>query len=48
MVGALRFDRLRSAIENLDFHQGAQLLREARLMGTPTASQLLPLATLQR
>jgi hypothetical protein len=46
-VGALRFDRLRNAIENLDFHQGAQLLREARMMGTPPASPLLPLATLR-
>jgi CheY-like chemotaxis protein len=39
-VGALRFDRLRNAVENLDFHLGAQLLREARLMGTPAASQM--------
>jgi HPt (histidine-containing phosphotransfer) domain-containing protein len=30
-VGVLRFNRLRDAIENLDFQQGAQLLREARL-----------------
>jgi PAS domain S-box-containing protein len=35
VLGALRFDRLRDAIENLDFHQGAQLLREARSMGPP-------------
>jgi HPt (histidine-containing phosphotransfer) domain-containing protein len=33
-VGALRFDRLRDAIENLDFQLGAQLLREARSVGT--------------
>jgi hypothetical protein len=33
-VGPLRFDRLRDAIENLDFQLGAQLLREARLAGT--------------
>lgn len=35
VLGALRFDRLRDAVENLDFQQGAQLLREARLMGPP-------------
>jgi hypothetical protein len=27
-VGAVRFDRLRDAIDNLDFHLGAELLRE--------------------
>jgi PAS domain S-box-containing protein len=43
-VGALRFDRLRNAIENLDFHQGAQLLRETRLLVAPTPSQMSPLA----
>jgi PAS domain S-box-containing protein len=31
MLGAVRFDRLRDAIENLDFQQAAQLLREAQL-----------------
>ena len=31
VLGALRFDRLRDAVENLDFRQGARLLREARL-----------------
>jgi len=46
-VGALRFDRLRNAVENLDFHQGAQLLKEARLMGTPKPSQIPPLAALR-
>jgi CheY-like chemotaxis protein len=46
-LGALRFDRFRNAIENLDFHQGAQLLREARSMGTPTPSQMLPLAAVR-
>jgi len=29
LVGAVRFDRLRDAIDNLDFHLGAELLREA-------------------
>jgi PAS domain S-box-containing protein len=47
LVGALRFDRLRNAIENLDFHQGAQLLKEARLMGTRIPSQMPPLAALR-
>jgi PAS domain S-box-containing protein len=31
MLGAVRFDRLRDAIDNLDFQQAAQLLREAQL-----------------
>jgi PAS domain S-box-containing protein len=31
VLGALRFDRLRDAIDNLDFQQGLQLLGEARL-----------------
>jgi len=31
VLGALRFDRLRDAVEDLDFQQGARLLREARL-----------------
>ena len=43
-VGALRFDRLRVAIENLDFHQGAQLLRETRLLVAPTPPRMSPLA----
>jgi HPt (histidine-containing phosphotransfer) domain-containing protein len=30
-VGAVRFDRLRDAIDNLDFHLGAELLRQALL-----------------
>jgi CheY-like chemotaxis protein len=34
-VGALRFNRLRDAVDNLDFQLGAQLLREAMLAGTP-------------
>ena len=46
-VGALRFDRLRNAIENLDFHQGAQLLKETRLMGTPISAQMPPRAALR-
>jgi PAS domain S-box-containing protein len=33
ILGALRFNRVRDAIDNLDFQQGAQLLREAQLMG---------------
>jgi PAS domain S-box-containing protein len=37
ILGALRFGRVRDAIDNLDFQQGAQLLREAQLMG-PIAS----------
>jgi PAS domain S-box-containing protein len=31
MLGAVRFDRLRDAIDNLDFQQASQLLREAQL-----------------
>jgi HPt (histidine-containing phosphotransfer) domain-containing protein len=31
MLGAVRFDRLRDSIDNLDFQQAAQLLREAQL-----------------
>jgi hypothetical protein len=31
MVGAVRFDRLRDAIDNLDFQLGAELLRQAVL-----------------
>jgi hypothetical protein len=30
-VGAVRFDRLRHAIDNLDFQLGAELLRQAVL-----------------
>jgi PAS domain S-box-containing protein len=37
-VGALRFNRLRDAVENLDFQLGAQLLREAMLAGAPRAA----------
>ena len=44
IVGALRFERLRIAIENLDFHQGVQLLHEARLLGPPSPAQMPPLA----
>jgi HPt (histidine-containing phosphotransfer) domain-containing protein len=40
-VGPLRFDRLRDAIENLDFQLGAQLLREARLPGTPNLPPMM-------
>jgi hypothetical protein len=32
MVGAVRFDRLRDAIDNLDFQLGAELLRQAVLL----------------
>jgi CheY-like chemotaxis protein len=32
LVGALRFDRLREAINNLDFQLGAELLRKATLL----------------
>jgi HPt (histidine-containing phosphotransfer) domain-containing protein len=38
ILGALRFDRVRDAIDNLDFQQGAQLLREAQSMGPMTPS----------
>jgi hypothetical protein len=31
LVGAVRFDRLRDTIENLDFQLGAELLRQAVL-----------------
>jgi hypothetical protein len=34
LLGAMRFGRLREAIDNLDFQQAAQLLREAHLMGS--------------
>ena len=34
LLGALRFDRLRDAIDNLDFRQSLQLLCEARLKET--------------
>jgi CheY-like chemotaxis protein len=40
-VGALRFDRLRDAIEGLDFQLGAQLLREAMLVGTPNRAPIV-------
>src|SRR6202030_4273360 len=33
LVGAVRFDRLRDAIDNLDFQLGADLLRETLLAG---------------
>jgi CheY-like chemotaxis protein/HPt (histidine-containing phosphotransfer) domain-containing protein len=42
VLGALRFGRLRDAIENLDFQQGAQLLREARSMGAPIPTPARP------
>jgi PAS domain S-box-containing protein len=38
MLGPLRFERLRDAIDSLDFQQGAQLLREAQLRGPPMTS----------
>jgi CheY-like chemotaxis protein len=34
LIGALRFDRLRDSLDNLDFRQGLQLLLEARLKET--------------
>jgi CheY-like chemotaxis protein len=37
VLGALRFDRLRDAIDNLDFPQSLQLLCEARSKGTQAA-----------
>lgn len=33
-VGAVRFERLREAIDNLDFQLGAELLRETLLAGS--------------
>jgi PAS domain S-box-containing protein len=41
LLGALRFDRLRNAIDNLDFQQGLQLLGEARLKETPVSPSML-------
>jgi PAS domain S-box-containing protein len=38
LVGAVRFDRLRDAIENLNFQLGAELLRETLLVGGPEKS----------
>jgi HPt (histidine-containing phosphotransfer) domain-containing protein len=35
LVGAVRFDRLRDAIDNLDFQVGAELLSQARLAKEP-------------
>jgi PAS domain S-box-containing protein len=40
-VGPLRFDRLRAAVENLDFQLGAQLLREAMLVRASITAPLL-------
>jgi CheY-like chemotaxis protein/HPt (histidine-containing phosphotransfer) domain-containing protein len=37
LVGAVRFDRLRNAIENLDFQLGAELLRQAIVPKTSEA-----------
>jgi PAS domain S-box-containing protein len=46
VLGALRFDRLRDAVDNLDFRQGLQLLCEARSKEThiapSTASEIHP------
>jgi PAS domain S-box-containing protein len=42
MLGPLRFGRLLEAIDNLDFQQGAQLLREAHLMGTLGSAAVVP------
>ena len=36
LVGAVRFERLREAIDNLDFQVGAELLREALSVGMRT------------
>jgi hypothetical protein len=40
LLGTLRFDRLRDAIENLDFRQGLQLLFEARSKDTPVPAPI--------
>jgi CheY-like chemotaxis protein len=46
LLGALRFERVRDAVENLDFRQGLQLLCEARLKETqaspPMPSEIHP------
>jgi PAS domain S-box-containing protein len=42
ILGPLRFDRVRDAIDNLDFQQGAQLLREAQLLGPTISSPSQP------
>jgi PAS domain S-box-containing protein len=38
ILGPLRFDRLSDAIDNLNFPQGVQLLREAQLLGPSLSS----------
>jgi HPt (histidine-containing phosphotransfer) domain-containing protein len=40
LLGALRFDRLRDAIDNLDFRQGLQLLCEARFKETQLSAPM--------
>jgi hypothetical protein len=42
LLGALSFDRLRDAIDNLDFRQSLQLLCEARLKETQAAPPTRP------
>jgi CheY-like chemotaxis protein len=39
-LGSLRFERLREAIDNLNFPQGVQLLREAQLLGPAVSSAI--------
>jgi HPt (histidine-containing phosphotransfer) domain-containing protein len=41
LLGALRFDRLRDALNNLDFQQGLQLLSEASLKETRVLPPML-------
>jgi hypothetical protein len=38
LVGAVRFDRLRDAIDNLDFQLGAELLRGPQSLPARTAA----------
>jgi HPt (histidine-containing phosphotransfer) domain-containing protein len=38
ILGPLRFDRLSAAIDNLNFPQGVQLLREAQILGPSQSS----------
>jgi hypothetical protein len=38
LVGPVRFDRLRDAIDNLNFQLGAELLRETLLPGKHACS----------
>jgi PAS domain S-box-containing protein len=45
-IGPLRFNRVRAAVENLDFQLGAQLLREAMLVRASTSPPQLAVRSL--